>query len=102
MTTVTQRRAERVRDLVAEQFSAWIDDSMDENSVPASVPILDMDWNGTPTILWEAGPYDWTMYFPHGGIEEEFGFAIKSVASKMPKTVFAEPYSGYALCLYPN
>jgi len=55
-------------------------------------PELVMDWSWpsepTPTILLEGGPYDWAI---------EAAYAVK-----MPHGVFAEPYAGYALCLYPD
>lgn len=52
------------------------------------------DWSGepTPTILLEGGPYDWAV--------EVTG--DPAVVAAMGKAgVFAEPYAGYALSLYP-
>jgi len=49
------------------------------------------DWPGspTPTIILEGGPYDWATE------------ACDALADDMAKIgVFAEPYSGWALCLY--
>lgn len=96
MATVTQRRAEKVLAQVKEVFAPWVEDG--------DGPTLNMEWDWpssgpTPTILWEGGPYDWAMLFPHGG-RAEFGFKVKEVT--LPKGIFAEPYSGWALCLYPD
>ena len=52
-------------------------------------------------IVWEEGlPYEWTMFFPHGGIEEEFGFKFKAV--EPVRGVFAEPYNGHVLGLFKD
>lgn len=57
----------------------------------AEGPMLVMDWDWpsrpTPTVILEGGPYDW---------------AIEAAWSIDVPGVFAEPYSGWALCLYPD
>jgi hypothetical protein len=65
-------------------------------------PKLVKKWDWTEceyAILWEGGPYDWAIYFPHGGVGE-FGNKITDVSAEVPKDVFCEPYAGWALCLY--
>lgn len=59
-------------------------------------PMLAPEWDWpsagpTPTILLEGGPYDWA-------IDASFELAEKF----RELGIFAEPYAGYALCLYPN
>ena len=55
-------------------------------------PMLNMSWDWpnepTPTILLEGGPYDWA-------IEAAWLDELKALG------IYAEPYAGYALCLYP-
>lgn len=59
---------------------------------PMLNPIWDWPGEPTPTILLEGGPYDWAYEVSmHEDTLPEFA-AIG---------VFAEPYAGYALCLYP-
>jgi hypothetical protein len=42
--------------------------------------------------------YDWSTYFPFGGVEEEFGFKIKPVT--MPKRVWTEAMTSFAISIY--
>lgn len=66
--------------------------------------VKDWDWTGygpAPyAIIWEGGPYDWAVYFPFGGIEEEFGRKLPDVSDLVPKDVFCEAVTGWALGLY--
>lgn len=89
---ITKLQAERTLRAVETQWAAWIDDS-------SSHPILSMDWNGAPAILWEDGPSDWAYLFNSGGTEPEFGFKID--AAKVPAGVYAEPYYSFVLAIYP-
>jgi hypothetical protein len=55
--------------------------------------IADWDWPSsgpTPTVLLEGGPEDWALRVS-GELADEFDRI----------GVFAEPYAGWALCLYP-
>lgn len=75
-----------------------------------SLPELRRDWEwGWTTshtydwaIVWEEGPYEWAYLFPHGGIEEEFGFRIPDVSDRVPGTVFVEAITSWAVSLSPN
>ena len=100
-TTITKRDAEKVLAAVRDQFAGWIEGEADGPHL-----VMDWDWpsSGTPTpsILWEGGPYEWTMMFPHGGRDAEFGLQHKDVSDQIPDHVFVEPYTGWATCLYLN
>lgn len=58
-------------------------------------PMLLMEWDWpssgpTPSIILEGGPEDWAM---------DCCFAVQE---KIGKSLFVEPYSSYALCIYPG
>lgn len=95
---VTKKQGEAVLGAVKEQFKSWLDAGYDP-------PVLVMEFTflggeAVPTIVWEEGPYDWSMFVPGGGVEEEFGFTIKEV--ELPDGVFAEAMTGWALGIYPT
>lgn len=57
--------------------------------------IRDWDWPSsgpTPTVLLEGGPYDWAV---------DISLDRAAFAEFTKIGVLAEPYAGYALCLYP-
>ena len=56
-------------------------------------PELNMDWDGTPTILLEGGPEYWSS-------ECCFWVQERLDAARVP--LFVEPYASYALSIYPN
>ncbi len=65
--------------------------------------IMDWDWHGdggVPSIVWEEGPYDWPVYFPHGGIEEEFGFHLPDVSGLIPDGVWVEGSTHFAVSIW--
>lgn len=90
MATVTKRQQQQVLAAVKEQFKVWVEAGYE--------PKL-MDYDGTPSVVWEEGPYDWTM-LTGGGVEEEFGFRVP--AGNYPEGVFLEPLNGCVLGLYPD
>lgn len=60
----------------------------------AAGPMLNSTWDWpssgpTPTILLEGGPYDWAIC-----VSDELAEKFAAIG------VFAEPYAGWALCLY--
>lgn len=68
----------------------------EEAAYNALGPMLNPAWDWptggpTPTILLEGGPYDWAIEIAW---DEEFRAEMKRLG------IFAEPYAGYALCLY--
>lgn len=67
-----------------------------EAAMRAEGPYLNREWDWpssgpTPTILLEGGPYDWAV---------EVSMDAEVIAKMRAIDVFAEPYAGYALCLY--
>lgn len=128
MSTVTEAQAEGVLALVAEWLGRkgygtpvcphgqelqdgrfWLHqdgtDCEDQGTGPAPTGVeaahngagpmllMDWDWPGgpTPTVLLEGGPYDWAI---------EVGEAIRDRCDAIG--VWCEPYSGWALCVYPK
>lgn len=66
----------------------------------------DWDWLGTGnvakwSIIWEEGPFQWSYYFPYGGIEEEFGTMVPDVSKSIPAGFYAEAITSWAVGLYP-
>jgi len=108
-TTVTLRDGEKVLAALKAQMGFYLDSFEIEGEVFTPITteqpslVMDWDWPGesTPSILWEAGPYDWTMYFPFGGRTEE-GITLKDVSDRIPDHVFIEPWAGWGTCMYPN
>lgn len=65
-------------------------------------PKLVEAWDGTHwAVCWDEGPFMWAVIGTEGGTEEEFGFKIPA-AEDFPEAVFAEPYYGTVLMLYPK
>lgn len=94
--TITRKDAEKVCAALIAQH-AW-DDSIGPKIVE------DWAWLGDPApfaIIWEEGPFEWTYLFPHGGIDEEFGFKVKDVSSKVPSDILVEAITSWAIGIYP-
>ena len=87
MEQITKQQAQQALEMVKNYFRYAIDGD--------NAPKLIMDWDwfgngrGTPSIVWEEGPYEWAMTYTgyHG---------------RMPKGVFAEPATSWALSLYSD
>lgn len=101
MKRVTKRQQEQALRAVA----AWLGPRIHGGTGPAptgrdaarhgSGPMLIPDWDWasepTPTIILEGGPHDWPIYI----VQDE---TVRRTLDQIG--VWAEPYSGYALCLY--
>jgi hypothetical protein len=63
-------------------------------------PVAVRDWggDGDHAVVWEEGPYNWTMLLD-GGRDEEFGMQWKAIPA--PKGYFLEPITHYAVGIYP-
>lgn len=90
MTTTPE--AEATLQAVASAFKPWVE-------AGHGSPTL-KDEDGTPVISWENGPFDWPFLFPHGGVEEEFGFTIPDVSDMLPEGVHCEARNGYEVAIY--
>ena len=91
----TKRQGERVLAAVRKMFKGWI-----QSGDTGPNLVMDWDWLGygpQVSIVWEEGPYDWAMLFPHGGVEEEFGFTLKPVT--LPKGIWTEAITSFAIAI---
>jgi hypothetical protein len=56
-------------------------------------------------VVWEEGPYDWAHLATSGDIDEELSSIVDHVvwakAIKQPAGVHCEPYTSWALGIYP-
>lgn len=107
--SITTRQAEKVLEAIHAAFPAHVNElDVDDNLVPIInpdyLPSIKRDWDGFDTIIvWESGsPYDWTMLFPYGGVDPEFGGRVKDVSAKMPARVRAEAVSNCVIALYKD
>lgn len=94
----TKTDMKKVLAALKEQRKPWID----ADSTPPEI-VMDFDWlgfGGHPHIVWEEGPYDWTVYFPYGGVDPEFGFKIPDVSDQMPDGWYSEAMTGWAIGVY--
>lgn len=94
---VTKREAERVLAAVKRAFPAWLG----KGSVPPKL-VKDWNWGFAWAIVWEEGPYDWAVLFPHGGIDEEFGGKHPDVSDRLPEGVWTEAATSWAIAIYPK
>ena len=95
MADVTKRQAEAVHKRLKEAIPAYVTEDYGPTLVEH------WDWNGPGprwSIVWEGGPYDWAVIFPHGGIDPEFGTTYEAV--ELPKGVWTEAMTGWALSIY--
>jgi hypothetical protein len=98
---VTKTDAQRVLKAVETTFKPWIEAGMHGPQLVENYEWSDgMQVHPTPwAIVWEDGsPYEWAYNFPHGGVDEEFGFKIK--AAELPKSVHTEPIFSFVLGIF--
>ena len=93
----TEAETEKVLAAVMMAFLPWIEEGM---SGPFDGPFIGETEYGSPTIVWEGGPYEWVHLFPRGGTDEEFGFKIPDVSHLIPKGVWVEPANHYSTAVY--
>lgn len=129
VTTVTREHAETMLGLVAtwlgkrglgtfthiadgsacDDWRCWGDDvdgathvqgpapTGDEAQAKGMGPTLWMEWDWpgepTPSVILEGGPYDWAM---------DAAWDVNEQARAAGIPVRVEPYSGWALCIYPE
>lgn len=101
MATLTKKQQDQALELVAE----WLGPKMGydgpapvgrdaANTAAGPQLVRDWDWPSTgpvPTILLEGGPYDWACDV---SLDDDMIRRFDEIG------VFAEPYAGWALCLY--
>ncbi|MGV0986783.1 MAG: hypothetical protein ACOYB2_19725 [Limnohabitans sp.] len=83
---VTKAQATKVLSEVKRTFKPYIDPKV-EGSGPTLV--MDFDWfgyGGYPAIVWEGGPYEWSILASNGGVDEE----LTTLAMTMPEYVAFE------------
>lgn len=90
---VSKSKAEKVLAALLDQCKPWVQEGYEPKLVQ---DFDDREW----TILWEEGPYEWPYLFPHGGVEEEFGFKVADVSGQIPEGIFAEPVNHYSVGIY--
>ena len=94
---VTLKKAEKYAAAIGKKFGA-------EEGFGPQV-LVGAQYYGAPfTVVWEEGPYEWTILFQElaAGYEAqdpEFGCKYQPFTN-LPKGVYAEVYSSYALNLY--
>lgn len=99
---VTERQARKVLEAVRDQFAPWLVDTDDGPELR-----MEFDWLGYgahPAIVWEGGPYEWALVVPYGcpaRSDSEMG-EIGNVAHRIPKGVYVEPDTTWALGIYPD
>lgn len=95
---LSRKLAEQSLDAIKERFKVWVEEEGEQYG-----PKLVEAWDGTHwAICWGGGPYEWSILAVHGGNDLEFGNTIEAAANFPTDKVFAEPYCGSVLMLYPQ
>jgi hypothetical protein len=90
-TKITKATAEKVLAALLDQLGYDKNDADDWHSAYGEGPKLieKWDWLGHGEDL-----------FPHGGIEEEFGFRRRDVSDLLPDGIWVEAMTGWAIGIY--
>jgi hypothetical protein len=86
MAEITEQQSQQALEMVKQYFRSYL-----EAGYPEPELIMDWDWSGKPepTIVWEEGPYEWTMIYTGN-------------YNRFPEGVWGEPYTGWALSLFSS
>jgi hypothetical protein len=99
---LSRKLAEQALTAVKGQYKSYMADGEEYG------PKLVEAWDGTHwAICWDEGPFEWTLSSPEGGIDKDLSAMMDQLvetpaAEGFPEEVFAEPYCGSVLCLYPS
>jgi hypothetical protein len=100
---ISRELAEQALKAVKGQYKVYIEADGEDYA-----PKLVEAWDGQHwAICWDDGPFEWTLSSPQGGIDKDLSAMADALvetpaAEDFPQGVFAEPYCGTVLCLYPD
>lgn len=111
---ITREQAEQAFEAIKLQFALFVGDAGSQHGPKL---IQNWDWMSTVTptawaVVWEEGPYEWTMRVKDGGVDEEAtilaqdiealkGVTLETPAALLwPEGVVAEPINSWSLSLY--
>lgn len=95
MRNVSIATARTIADRVAAAFGVPAGDPYGPKAVVRWECFTDRP---TTAVVWEEGPFEWAILATTGGITE-WGYSVSPIA--LPKGVFAEPITTWAIGLYP-
>lgn len=115
--SVSDEQAQEVLDAIVASYHIYFEPMTSGKSVlpPYEKPVLRRDERGHAVIWWEDGPSDWAYQVTEGGsteedrvliaqANEEFGGQLRPAEPKQvqfPAGVMVEPYTSYAVGVYP-
>lgn len=96
---VTDAKAEQLRKSIAKAFPGY---------EHGRGPVVVRDWHtdGDCVIMWEEGPFEWTIAYCEMAAgydfkDPEFGLTWKALKKPVAK-VFVEPYNSWVLAVYKD